>query len=87
MPWVQRDAQNAIRGVLANRQNGFAEELLPANNPEVDAFLNPPPVDPVDRWDDVSLRVAFNHENRIRALEGKPAITMAQLKTALKSLP
>jgi hypothetical protein len=32
------------------------------------------------------LRVILNHENRIRALEGKNSITMAQLKAALKAL-
>lgn len=30
--------------------------------------------------------VAFNHENRIRVLEGKAAITKAQFKTALAGL-
>ena len=34
----------------------------------------------------LELRIAFNHENRIRALEGKAAITQAQFITALKAL-
>src|SRR5437867_3453490 len=34
----------------------------------------------------VLLKVILNHENRLRALEGKPTVTMAQLVTALKSL-
>jgi hypothetical protein len=34
----------------------------------------------------VAGTVLFNHENRIRALEGKAAITKAQFLTALKGL-
>lgn len=45
-----------------------------------------PVIDPVDAWDFVTLKIAFNHENRIRALEGKPAITVAQFKTALRNM-
>lgn len=36
--------------------------------------------------DFLQFRVAFNHENRIRALEGKAAITAAQFRAALKAL-
>lgn len=32
------------------------------------------------------FKVLFNHENRIRALEGKTAVTANQFKTALKGL-
>lgn len=34
----------------------------------------------------VLAKALLDHENRLRALEGKPAIAMAQLKTALKAL-
>jgi hypothetical protein len=37
-------------------------------------------------FDAVALRVLMNHENRIRALEGKQAITAPQFRTALKAL-
>lgn len=40
--WVQRDAAGAISGVYANRQPGYAEESLAANDPSVVAYLNPP---------------------------------------------
>jgi hypothetical protein len=40
----------------------------------------------VDALDILQLKIAFNHENRIRALEGKPAASAAQFKTALKAL-
>lgn len=33
-----------------------------------------------------SLKIAFNHENRIRALEGKAAVTRAQFLTAVRAL-
>ena len=32
------------------------------------------------------FRVLLNHENRTRALEGRPAVTLAQFKTAIKVL-
>jgi hypothetical protein len=34
----------------------------------------------------VAAKVLFNHENRIRALEGKNLVTPAQMKTAVKDL-
>jgi hypothetical protein len=36
--------------------------------------------------DMVQLQILFNHENRIRILEGKAAITVAQFKTGVKAL-
>ena len=41
----------------------------------------------LNQLDQVTLRVAFNHENRIRALENKQPITLQQFITALKALP
>jgi hypothetical protein len=40
----------------------------------------------INAMDQIAMRVAFNHENRIRALEGKQAATAAQFVTALKAL-
>jgi hypothetical protein len=40
----------------------------------------------VNGLDTVTLKILFNHENRIRALEGKQAITAAQFANAIKSL-
>lgn len=40
----------------------------------------------VNRLDQVAMRIAFNHENRIRALEGKQAVTAAQFIAAIKAL-
>lgn len=35
---------------------------------------------------EIVAKVLFNHENRIRALEGKASVTAAQFKSALKDL-
>lgn len=39
----------------------------------------------LDDFDRLTLAVAFDHENRIRALEGKAAVTAAQFRAALKA--
>ncbi len=36
--------------------------------------------------DRAQFLIAFNHENRIRTLEGSPSVTKAQFKTAVKGL-
>ena len=40
----------------------------------------------LDRYDILTFKVLFNHENRIRALEGQSARTAAQFRAALKAL-
>lgn len=40
--FVQRD-NGKIVGLFANQQEGYAEEFLVDEHPEVQAFLNPPP--------------------------------------------
>lgn len=35
---------------------------------------------------EIAAKVAFNHENRLRALEGKQSITAAQFANALKAM-
>jgi hypothetical protein len=40
----------------------------------------------VNALDMLAFKVLFNHENRVRALESKAAITAAQFKTALKAM-
>ncbi len=51
-----------------------------------DAFVPPTPIDQIDQWDIITLKIALNHENRIRILEGKTAITVTQFKTAVRAL-
>jgi len=36
--------------------------------------------------DETLLKVLFNHENRIRALEGRAAVTAAQFRDAVKTI-
>lgn len=43
MPYVERDNNGVIKGCYAVLQPGYAEEWLEDNDPEVVAFLNPPP--------------------------------------------
>ena len=40
----------------------------------------------INRFDVLGFRVMFNHENRVRALEGKAAITANQFRAALKAM-
>lgn len=44
------------------------------------------PMDLLDMWDLTTLKICFNHENRIRALESKAAMTAAQFKAVVRSL-
>ena len=73
MPYVQRNENGEISGTFANPQPGFAEEYLPDDDPEVvafnDAIDNPPPPPPT-----VEQQVLYDHENRIRAMEGQPPL-------------
>lgn len=39
MVWVQRDENGNIKGVYKQKQAGYAEEQLPADHPDVIAFL------------------------------------------------
>ena len=39
-----------------------------------------------DNVNAVLLRILFNHENRIRSLQGQGQITLAQFKTAIRNL-
>ena len=40
----------------------------------------------IDAVDILMVKVAFNHENRIRALESKAPITMQQFRNALRAM-
>ncbi len=49
MPYVQRDRSGNMRGLFARRQEGFAEEFLAEDHPDVVAFLAPTVVSDPDR--------------------------------------
>jgi hypothetical protein len=67
MPYVARNQLGSIDCLFGNEQPGVAEEFLPDDDPEVVAYLTPKP-----QPDNVVL---YDHENRIRALEGQPPLT------------
>lgn len=78
MRYVQRGSDNKIIATFANEQPGFAEEFLEDDDPELLAFVPAAPT-AVSTED----QVLYDHENRIRGLEGEPPLTMdkfAELK-------
>lgn len=46
--YVQRNQEGVITGAFANMQPGYAEEYLPDDDPELLAFLSPPPPLPTE---------------------------------------
>jgi hypothetical protein len=46
MPYVQRDQEGKVIGLFAQPQEGYAEEFLSDDNPEVVAFLEEQPNTP-----------------------------------------
>jgi hypothetical protein len=53
---------------------------------ELDAETDAQKENTLDRFDLLNLKVAFNHENRIRALEGEQPVTQARFRTAMKAM-
>lgn len=81
MPYVSR-IDGVVNGTYANEQPGYAEEYLPDDNPEVVVYLNPPPPPPTA---DLQAALLFDHENRIRAQEGAPPLTLGDFLIKVKS--
>ena len=77
MPYVSRDENGNINGMFANKQPEFGEEWLEEDDPEVLAFNEaqnaPPPPSPQDQ-------ILFDHENRLRSMEGQPPLTQEDFK-------
>ena len=83
---VIRDSDGAsIPADPRNRDRAEYLAWLAAGNTPT-PYTPPPIPDPIDAWDIITLKIAFQHENRIRALEGKAALTLAQFKAAVKTL-
>ncbi len=53
---------------------------------QLDAAQADKAADKVDSMDVIIGKVLFNHENRIRALEGRAPITAQQFRTAIRAL-
>lgn len=63
-----------------------AQAVLDAYTPDSPEEVDYVQQGTVDNLNNAILRVMFNHENRIRALEARPAITLAQFRAAIKAL-
>lgn len=100
--FIGRRGDNSIFGCWTVQQFEGQEEL-PDNHPDVIAFLNPPPPTQeqlaeqanarldADHFNRLLFEMNYDQESRLRVLEGRPAITKLQYKTALanvyKTLP
>jgi hypothetical protein len=73
MPYVARNQLGNIDCLFGNEQPGVAEEFLADDDPEVVAYLTTPQ----PQVEDVVL---YDHENRIRALEGAPPLTPEEFR-------
>ena len=94
---VRRIYPNAspIKDFAVESRNGNGPSLafwnvpgpIPTDTDIANAMAGPrPDADVTGPIDAAVLKVLFNHENRIRAFEGKAAITTAQFITAIKAL-
>lgn len=82
--YVSRDeASDLINGAYANKQDGFGEEWLEDDDPELVAFLNAPPPEPPPTPEE---QVLFDHENRLRSMEGQPPLTLGEFQAQKASL-
>ena len=67
MPYVARNQLGFIDCLFPDPHPGIPEEYLPDDDPEVVAYLTPKP--------QPESVVLYDHEDRIRALEGVPPLT------------
>jgi len=79
---TQIDTRVGLGAVLADAE-GSADELRPTDSNMLDGYQSRQSQSIVDH---AVTKLLFNHENRIRALEGKAALTPAQFRIALKQL-
>ncbi len=71
MPYVERDTGGIIKGCYANLQQGYAEEWLEENDPEVIAFRNPAtPPDPPH----------LNHGGLVRFTGVAPSLVLENIR-------
>jgi len=73
-PTIEEDHVNFIRRTVYTVRDKTAQELDDDKQTKV------------DNLDMVALRILFNHENRLRTLEGQGQVTLNQFKNAVKAL-
>ena len=73
-PTIEEDHVNFVRRTVYTVRNKTQPELDADNDAKVNAL------------DMVALRILFQHENRLRTLEGQNQITLNQFKNAVKAL-
>jgi hypothetical protein len=60
--FIERTPDGAIKGVYANKQPGYAEEAMPADHPDIAAFMArvaaPPPRDLLAELDALKAQLA-----------------------------
>jgi len=81
--YVQRNASGAIQGVFANKQPGLAEEQLASDHPDVVAFIDATMTPPPPQVQ-TETTVLYDHENRIRAIEGTPPLSLTDFTDKMK---
>lgn len=77
MPYVSRDAEGHINGVYEQLQEGYAEEWLPADDPELLAYLAPPPPPPYT----IGADVPWNRMTEEEAILVQDGIDASTIKT------
>lgn len=77
MPYVSRDAEGHINGVYEQLQEGYAEEWLPADDPELLVYLAPPPPPPYT----IGADVPWNRMTEEEADDVQAGIDAATTKT------
>lgn len=71
------DSEDTLSEILANAS------VRPINSALLDGFKGKQ----ASRFTlEIAAKVAFNHENRLRSLEGKQPVTAGQFATALKAM-
>jgi hypothetical protein len=80
MPYVSRADDGDINGLFVNFQPGFAEEWLENDDPTVVAYLESTTPKPELK----NEAMLFDHENRLRAIEGEPPLTLTDFLVKMK---
>jgi hypothetical protein len=87
MPYVKRDELNRVVGIFAIPQFK-GQEFLEDGHPDL-VFVETAEEAQrkteaqVDSMDRLFFEVMFNHESRVRVLEGKPQVTKARFRDEL----